>query len=492
MLNFGNKEFRNLQEQVLENMKDVKELKDLALVGINVKYIVEDNEALAEIEDMEAGDMAAVGVAAPFHLYVYYGEEWVSFGVFPMEGPMGPTGPRGEVGARGPRGLTGNIGPRGPQGPQGLPGPQGNKGEKGDMGPTGPEGQGIAATIEVGTTTTGEPGSEASVTNSGTAEHAVFNFTIPQGPTGTHGPVGPTGPTINLTFDEEQGPSGAGVFLGSIKTPDDDYWNFHEIEANAIGPTGVTPSELSTLKLDGEYYVITGSGGGSIGPTGPQGEMGPTGPAGEDGAQGPTGEQGATGPTGPQGEQGPTGPAGESITGATGPTGPQGEAGPTGPTGPQGNEGPTGPAGEDGAAGPTGPQGEIGPTGEQGPIGPTGEQGPQGPTGEAGAVGPTGPTGPAGPTGTVVSGTNDGTNWTSLTVGADTYSIPAGSDKFVFVTNSTTKAELEAILAANKLPIYKDGNKYLAFIEFDSSVYEFGGIIMDSYYYARFFISNEA
>ena len=65
MLNFGNKEFRNLQEQVLENMKDVKELKDLALVGINVKYIVEDNEELAEIEDMEAGDMAAVGGLCP-------------------------------------------------------------------------------------------------------------------------------------------------------------------------------------------------------------------------------------------------------------------------------------------------------------------------------------------------------------------------------------------------------------------------------------------
>ena len=72
MLNFGNKEFRNLQEQVLENMKNIKNLEDLALVGINVKYIVADAEALAEIEDMEAGDMAAVGSASPFRLYVYY------------------------------------------------------------------------------------------------------------------------------------------------------------------------------------------------------------------------------------------------------------------------------------------------------------------------------------------------------------------------------------------------------------------------------------
>lgn len=72
MLNFGNKEFRNLQEQVAENMKNVNELKDLALVGINVKYIVATYAELEEIEDMEAGDMAAVGGSSPFHLYVYY------------------------------------------------------------------------------------------------------------------------------------------------------------------------------------------------------------------------------------------------------------------------------------------------------------------------------------------------------------------------------------------------------------------------------------
>ena len=72
MLNFGNKEFRNLQEQVAENMKNVNELKDLALVGINVKYIVANVAALEEIEDMEAGDMAAVGSSSPFNLYVYY------------------------------------------------------------------------------------------------------------------------------------------------------------------------------------------------------------------------------------------------------------------------------------------------------------------------------------------------------------------------------------------------------------------------------------
>ena len=69
MLNFGNKEFRNLQEQVLENMKNIKSLQDLSLVGINVDYIVED---LSSIQSPEAGQMAAVGATAPYTLYVYY------------------------------------------------------------------------------------------------------------------------------------------------------------------------------------------------------------------------------------------------------------------------------------------------------------------------------------------------------------------------------------------------------------------------------------
>lgn len=52
-------------------------------------------------------------------------------------------------------------------------------GIQGDIGPQGP--QGTAATITVGTTVTGNPGTSASVTNSGTVNDAIFNFTIPRG-----------------------------------------------------------------------------------------------------------------------------------------------------------------------------------------------------------------------------------------------------------------------------------------------------------------------
>ena len=53
---------------------------------------------------------------------------------------------------------------------------------KGDTGATGA--QGPAATIAVGTTTTGSAGTQASVVNSGTSSAAVFDFIIPKGDTG--------------------------------------------------------------------------------------------------------------------------------------------------------------------------------------------------------------------------------------------------------------------------------------------------------------------
>lgn len=62
------------------------------------------------------------------------------------------------------------------------------RGATGETGADGAPGQ--AATITVGTTTTGEAGTEASVTNSGTSGAAVLNFVIPRGATGPEGPAG--------------------------------------------------------------------------------------------------------------------------------------------------------------------------------------------------------------------------------------------------------------------------------------------------------------
>ena len=62
--------------------------------------------------------------------------------------------------------------------------PEGEKGDKGDSG-----GAGAAATVDVGDTTTGNAGTNANVTNSGTTSAAVFEFTIPRGDTGATGPA---------------------------------------------------------------------------------------------------------------------------------------------------------------------------------------------------------------------------------------------------------------------------------------------------------------
>lgn len=63
------------------------------------------------------------------------------------------------------------------------------------MGPTGPTGPAI---VEVNSTTTGNPGTEAIVRNSGTNQEVKLDFTIPAGiagPIGPKGDIGPTGPT---------------------------------------------------------------------------------------------------------------------------------------------------------------------------------------------------------------------------------------------------------------------------------------------------------
>ena len=115
-------------------------------------------------------------------------------------------------------------------------GAAGATGPTGLTGPTGPTG--AAATITVGSVTTAQPGTQATVTNTGTPEAAVLDFAIPQGATGAAGAAGATGAT------------------------------------GATGPTGAA---------------------GAAGATGATGATGPTGAAG---AAGATGATGATGPTG--------------------------------------------------------------------------------------------------------------------------------------------------------------------------------------------------
>jgi len=143
---------------------------------------------------------------------------------------QGATGAQGPVGAAGATGAQGLAGPQGPPGATGAAGAAGMNyrgawasevsyqsrdavsfegstylaqvsslgvqpdlypaswavlAQKGSAGPTGPAGS--AATVGIGTVTTGAPGSMAMVANTGTASAAVLNFTIPQGAAGANG-----------------------------------------------------------------------------------------------------------------------------------------------------------------------------------------------------------------------------------------------------------------------------------------------------------------
>lgn len=110
---------------------------------------------------------------------------WTNDGGLDNPNPVNIKGPKGD---RGDTGATGATGATGPQGPQGETGPAGPQGEQGPIGPTGAAGQngqdGVSATIQIGTVTTGEPGTNAVVTNVGTENAGIFNFTIPRGADG--------------------------------------------------------------------------------------------------------------------------------------------------------------------------------------------------------------------------------------------------------------------------------------------------------------------
>lgn len=104
--------------------------------------------------------------------------------------------------------------PRGATGATGATGPQGPAGEDGE--------DGAAATITVGTTTTSDAGTDAIVTNSGTENAAILNFVIPRGETGATGPQGPAGEdgdaatiTIGTTTTGEPGTEASVTNVGT-------------------------------------------------------------------------------------------------------------------------------------------------------------------------------------------------------------------------------------------------------------------------------------
>ncbi len=83
----------------------------------------------------------------------------------------------------------------------------------GGFGPSGANG--AAASVQVGTVTTGAPGSSASVVNAGTSSAAVLNFTIPAGATGAQGQAGATGAQGIQGIQGVPGPAGPAGATGA-------------------------------------------------------------------------------------------------------------------------------------------------------------------------------------------------------------------------------------------------------------------------------------
>lgn len=110
------------------------------------------------------------------------------------------------------------------------------KGDKGDTGDAGAPGQ--AATISVGSTTTGAPGTNASVTNTGTSSAAVLNFTIPKGDKGDKGDTGSAGSAATISVGTvTTGAEGSDATVTNSGTSSAAVFDF-TIPRGATGATG--------------------------------------------------------------------------------------------------------------------------------------------------------------------------------------------------------------------------------------------------------------
>lgn len=142
----------------------------------------------------------------------------------------------------------------GPQGPQGEPGPAGA--------------DGVSPTITIGTTTTLDPDVPASVTNVGTDTNLILNFALPKGETGTPGADGTDGtdgtdgitPTVTIGTTTTLDP-GSDATVTNTGTSTDVILNFgipqgiQGSSANALSmPTVV--SELPEDATPGIFYFV--------------------------------------------------------------------------------------------------------------------------------------------------------------------------------------------------------------------------------------------
>ena len=154
-----------------------------------------------------------------------------------------------------------------------------------------PEGEkGDAATIQVGTVTASEPGSEPKVKNSGTENAAVFDFVLPRGQTG------PTGQAATIEVESTAtGEPGTQASVENVGTTGAVKLRF-TIPRGNTGQNGVTPTlaagNVETLE-PGQPATASVTGDGpayQINLGIPRGQTGAQGAPGQDGQDGQDGQ----------------------------------------------------------------------------------------------------------------------------------------------------------------------------------------------------------
>ena len=213
---YDNKTYRNLQQQVKENMLDIARLQDSNILGLDIKDIVQNYNDLPTAA--EQGNIYAVGTEAPFELYVYNDSSWVNLGQFPKAGPKGDQGPKGQDGNPGPRGLTGEPGPRGYTGAQGIPGQAGPKGDPGLVNAFAKDKASITAVgqayvdangyLQVCTSLSPLTFEQGGYIKGDKGDQGIQGLRGPKGDPGEQGPIGPQGPKGPQGDVGPQGPIG--------------------------------------------------------------------------------------------------------------------------------------------------------------------------------------------------------------------------------------------------------------------------------------------
>lgn len=114
-------------------------------------------------------------------------------------------------------------------------------------------------TVEVGQTTTGNPGTPALVTNVGTQENAIFNFTIPKGEKGEKGEQGTPGLRGERGLQGEPGPQGPQGEAGPMgpQGPQGETGPAgqagSQVQLNAFYNTGI---KIGSLTVDGQEVFL--------------------------------------------------------------------------------------------------------------------------------------------------------------------------------------------------------------------------------------------